>query len=76
MYHSLEFTRDLVADLEIPGEGCLQGVFLTKGTRLKADVTPYVIEGPTTPLEVADLFLADGTTAHRIHFSTFRFLDG
>ena len=75
MYHSLEFGRQLVADRETPGEGGAPRVVIAKGTRLKAQIRPYVVESVLGPVEVADLLLEDGTIACTVHFSSFRFLD-
>jgi hypothetical protein len=75
MYHSLEFRRELLADLEIPGEGRVPRVVIDKETRLKAQIRPYVVESALGPVEVADLLLEDGTIARRVSFASFRFLD-
>ena len=75
MYHSLEFRRELLADLEIPGEGRVPRVVIDKETRLKAQIRPYVVESALGPVEVADLLLEDGTIARTVRFSSFRFLD-
>jgi hypothetical protein len=75
MYHSIEIARELLAELEIPGEGRIPRVLIDKGTRLKARVRPYVVESTLGPIEVADLLLEDGTTARTVAFASFRFLD-
>lgn len=75
MYHSIEFKRDLLAELDIPGEGRTPQVLIDKGTRLKAEIRPYVVESALGPIEAADLLLEDGTIAHRVAFATFRLLD-
>ena len=75
MYHSIEFKRDLLAELDIPGEGRTPRVLIDKGTRLKAEIRPYVVESVLGPIEAADLLLEDGTIAHSVACASFRFLD-
>ncbi len=75
MYHSIEFRRDLLAELDIPGEGRTPRVLIDKGTRLKAEIRPYVVESTQGPIEVADLLLEDDTVARTVTFASFRFLD-
>ena len=75
MYHSIEFKRNLLAELDIPGEGRTPRVLIDKGTRLKAEIRPYVVESVLGPIEAADLLLEDGTIAHSVAFASFRFLD-
>ena len=36
---------------------------------------PYVLESAEGPLEVADLFLRDGSIARAVRFAAFQFLD-
>jgi hypothetical protein len=75
MYHSIEFARELLAELEIPGEGRVPRVLIEKGTRLKAQIWPYVVESALGPTEVADLLLEDGTIARTVAFASFHFLE-
>jgi hypothetical protein len=75
MYHSIEFKRDLLAQLDIPGEGGTPRVLIDKGTRLKAEIRPYVVESTKGPIEVADLLLEDDTVARTVAFASFHFLD-
>ena len=75
MYHSIEFERDLLAELDIPGEGRTPRVLIDKGTRVKAEIRPYVVESALGPIEVADLWLEDDTLARAVAFASFRFLD-
>ena len=74
MYHSIEFARNLLAELDIPGEGRTPQVLIDKGTRVKAEIRPYVVESVLGPIESADLLLQDGTIAHSVAFASFRFL--
>jgi hypothetical protein len=75
MYHSIEFGRNLLAELDIPGEGRTPRVQIDKGTRVKAEIRPYVVMSALGPIEVADLLLEDDTVARAVAFASFRFLD-
>jgi hypothetical protein len=75
MYHSIEFERDLLAELDVPGQGRTPRVQIDKGTRLKAEIRPYVVESVLGPIEAADLLLEDGTVARTVTFASFHFLD-
>jgi hypothetical protein len=75
MYHSIEFERNLLAELDIPGEGRIPRVQIEKGSRLKAEIRPYVVESTKGPIEVADLLLEDDTVARTVAFASFHFLD-
>jgi hypothetical protein len=75
MYHSIEFKRDLLAELDVPGQGRTPRVLIDKGTRFKAEIRPYVVESAMGPIEVADLLLEDDTVARKVAFASFRFLD-
>jgi hypothetical protein len=70
MYHTIEFHGGLTVDLEVFPKQPLERLRIGKGSRLIAQVKPYVVETPDGPVEVADLFFADGTAfdpteAHR-----------
>jgi hypothetical protein len=75
MFHTIEFTLRVRADLAVPGQRELEKIILGKGTRLRAQIKPYVTESDKGPLEVADLFLEDGSAAQHVNFASFRFLD-
>ena len=75
MYHTIEFAKEIVADLETSPKHPLQKVRIPKGTRLKAQIKPYVVEGTRSPIEVADLFFADGTATRRIPFRFLTLVD-
>lgn len=76
MYHTVEFAADLFADLETSPREPLKRIRIPKGTRLKAQIKPYVIEGARGPVEVADLFFANGTATRRVPFEDFSLVDG
>jgi hypothetical protein len=75
MVHSIEFRLDGLVELEIPGTTRLQQLVLHNGTRVRAQVKPYVVESKRGPVEIADLFLEDGSAARAVRFASFRFLD-
>jgi hypothetical protein len=75
MYHTLEFAVDFTVDLETSPHDRLQRMLIRKGTRLQAQVKPHVIESEDGPVEVADLFFADGTATRMIRYAWFAFVD-
>jgi hypothetical protein len=74
MYHTIEFAADLTVDLETSPKHRLERLLVRKGTRLAAQLKPYVVETPAGPVEVADLFFADGTAARSVPFEHFSFV--
>jgi len=75
MYHTIEFDEPLTLDLEISAKQPLERVSVKKGTRLRAQIKPHVMETEDGPVEVADLFFDDGTTTRRVRFSSFCFVE-
>jgi hypothetical protein len=75
MYHTIEFSLGVWADLEIPGQARLEQVLIRPGVRLRARVKPYVVESSLGPTEVADLFLEDDSVARTVSFACFRLAD-
>jgi hypothetical protein len=75
MYHTIEFCTAWTVDLEVSANQPLEKLRVRKGTQLKAQVKPYVIESTNGPIEVADLFLEDGTTARLLPFELFFFVN-
>jgi hypothetical protein len=73
MYHTIEFAQKLTADLEMSPEYWLEK--LRPGTRVQAQIKPYVVETGGGPVEVADLFFADGTATRMVPFELFSFMD-
>ena len=53
---------------------CSRGID-RKGSRLRAQLKPYVVETAGGPVEVADLFFEDGTSARTVPFAGFAFVD-
>jgi hypothetical protein len=75
VYHTIEFADDLTIDLESSPRHRLEQLMLRKGTRLSAEIKPYVVETREGPVEVADLFFEDDTVARCVPFAHFRFVD-
>ena len=75
MYHTLAFDAELTVDLEISSKHPLERLCIRKGTRLRAQLKPYVIETADGPAEVADLFFEDGTATRQVPFGSFSFVD-
>ena len=75
MYHTIEFTDARMVDLEITPNKPLERLRIGKGTRLRAQIKPCVVETVFGPVEVADLFFEDGTTTRMVPFGAFRFVD-
>ena len=75
MYHTIQFAAEFVADLEVSPKHLLERTVLKPGSRLRAQVRPYVIETDEGPVEVADLFFEDGTTTRWVPFAYFAFVE-
>jgi hypothetical protein len=74
MYHTIEFNGALTVGLEVSPTQPLERLRLHKGDRLRVQIKPYVMETEEGPVEMADLFLADGTTTRRVRFGSFDFV--
>jgi hypothetical protein len=75
MSYAVVFAVDLWLDLERSPRERLERVLLRRGSRRNAQLRPHVVEGPTGPVEVADLFFADGTVARDVPFAAFAFAE-
>jgi hypothetical protein len=75
MYHTIEFTADLLVDLESSPRHPLERALFRAGTCSSAQIKPYVVEDGKGLVEVADLFFPDGTVTRRVPFARFSFLD-
>jgi hypothetical protein len=75
MYHNIEFRLKGITEIETPGRRHLEQLVIKPGTRLHAQIKPYVIESKFGPVEVADLLLEDGSVARGVRFASFSFLD-
>ena len=76
MLHRIEFRWLVLAEVDRPEYAYPQRVVIKEGTQLPAKIKPYVVESPDGPIEVADLYLEDGSLARAVRFAAFRFLDG
>lgn len=74
MYHTIEFSVELEVDLEIARTKPLERLLIRRGTKMRAQIKPYVIEGSEGPTEVADLFFENGSTTRRVPFAWFSFV--
>lgn len=74
--HTIEFRWVVLAEADRPDYALLQRVVIREGTRMHVRIKPYVAESPDGPIEVADLYLEDGSTLRAVRFAAFRFLDG
>ena len=75
MYHTIEFPADLWVDLEVSPKQPLERVLVRRGTQVRAQIRPHIVETLTGPTEAADLYFEDGTTARDIAFRRFAFTD-
>jgi hypothetical protein len=75
MFHSIEFHVAVLVDLETSPANWLEQLLIVQGTRLEVQVKPYVVETDQGPVEVADLFFADGTATRGFPFAFFSFVD-
>ena len=75
MVHTIEFRVSGLVQLESPGKVTPVQVLIEKGTRVRAEIKPYVVESDTGPIEVADLLSEDGSATRGVRFAHFRFLD-
>jgi len=75
MYHTVEFAAEFMVDLEVSRKQPLERVLIRRGTRVRAQLRPYVIETDNGPVEVADLFFEDGTSTRGVRFEWFTFVE-
>lgn len=61
MNHRLRFLTDQQFDLQLPGRARLEQVLVRAGDEIEAQVRPYVRESDDGPVELADLYLGEGT---------------
>ena len=75
MYHTIEFVKEVLVDLESSPRNWLEQMLIRRGARFQAQIKPYVVEAENDLVEVADLFFADGTTTRRVPFELFSFVE-
>jgi hypothetical protein len=75
MFHAIQFTTELTVDVELSRKQPLERVRIREGSRLRAEIKPYVVETDDGPVEMADLFFEDGTATRLVPFSCFFFVE-
>jgi hypothetical protein len=75
MFHTIEFLGKFEVDLEISRKHRFERMLVYKGIRLQTQTRPHVVETKDGPVEVADLFLGDGSMIRGIPFGCFTFVD-
>jgi len=75
MYHTIEFATDIPVELEVSPKHPLERLLIRRGTRLRVQLRPHVLESEEGPVEVADLFFEDGTTTRGVRFESFSFVE-
>jgi hypothetical protein len=73
MYHTIEFNVTGMIDLEVSRKQPLERLRVERGSRLRAEVKPYVIETADGPAEVADLYLENGRVTRAVPYAFFVF---
>ena len=76
MYHAIEIRENLAIDLEVSPKHHLERTIISKGSRFRVQLKPYVVEPQEGELlEVADLYFEDGTTVRGVPFECFGFVE-
>lgn len=75
MYHTIEFTDDILLDVATSARHRLERMLVRRGTRLPAQLKPYVVQTAAGLVEMADLFFDDGTSTSGVRFDQFRFVE-
>ena len=75
MFHTIEFNVTGMIDIEVGRKQPLERLCVERGTRLRVEVRPYVIEAADGPSEVADLYLDNGSVTRAVPFAFFAFAD-
>lgn len=75
MFHTIQFGAEFMVDLEISSRHRLERVLIRAGDRMRAQIRPYVQETNDGPVEMADLFFADGTATRGVRYESFAFVE-
>jgi hypothetical protein len=75
MYHTIEFSVTGMMDLEVCRKQRLERLCVERGTRIRVELHPYVIEAADGPAEVADLILDNGSITRAVPFAFFTFAE-
>ncbi len=62
-------------DIERSWNHRLELLLVRPGSLLGAQIRPHVLESPSGPVEVADLYLDDGSLIRAVPFACFAFVD-
>jgi hypothetical protein len=74
VYHAIVFNADVWLDLERSPRDLLERVLFLGGCRCRAQLRPHILETAAGPVEAADLYFEDGTTARGVPFECFAFV--
>jgi hypothetical protein len=75
LYHTIEFKVTGMIDLEVSRKQAMERLCVERGTRIRVQLRPYVIEAADGPAEVADLYLENGTVTRAVPFAFFAFTE-
>ncbi len=75
MYHTIEFNVTGMIDLETSRKQPIERLCVERGSRLRVQLHPYVIEAADGPAEVADLYLENGSITRAVPVAFFAFTD-
>jgi hypothetical protein len=75
MYHTIEFFTDFVCDRETAPQQPLERVLIRRGSHLRVELRPYVVETNAGPVEVADLFFEDGGCTRMVPYACISFVE-
>jgi hypothetical protein len=76
MFHHIEFCLATIAEVQRPEDALMQRLVIREGERLVVQCKPHVEESADGPVEVADLYLEEGSILKAVRYAAFRFLDG
>jgi hypothetical protein len=75
MFHSIEFTGDAWVDVARSQEQPLERMLVRRGLKGRAQLRPHILETFDGPIEAADLFFEDGSTARAVPFASLCFTE-
>ena len=75
MYHTIQFAAEFMIDLETSARSRLERLLVRAGDQVLVQIRPYVVETADGPVEMADLFFADGTGTRGIPYANFTFVE-
>jgi hypothetical protein len=75
MFHTIQFNIGLAVDVERSPKQPLERLCIHVGSRMRAQIKPYVVDSDYGPIEVADLFFEDGAATRMIPYACFSFVE-